>query len=211
MFAYHNDPYIKRELIERLRDDFKFDRIVHGHYWDNGKGCAIGCTIRGSDHAAYETELGIPQSIARLEDSIFEGLTNGSAQKFPLDFAAAIRPGADLSKVTAQFLVWCLLDKKHGAIRQAPKDKYKNCHNAILGAAAVWTNYIKTGVIDDSAAESAAESAAIAAAESVSSAAESVYSAAYSAAESARSAAYSAFWKAAAVTLLKLLAKAPVR
>lgn len=196
MFAYHGDPLIKKELVLRLREDFKFDRIVHGQYWENGKGCAVGCTIRGSDHAAYETELGIPQSIARIEDAIFEGLNNGAAQKFPLDFAAAIRPGADLSKVTAQFLVWLLLDRKHGAIRQAPKDKYADCHNAILAAAAVWTDYLKTGVIDRSAADSAARSA---------------YSAADSACEAADSAARSAFWKAAATTLLKLLAKAPIR
>ena len=222
MFAYHGDPLIKKELVLRLKDDFKFDRIVHGHYWENGKGCAVGCTIRGSDHAAYESELGIPQSIARLEDSIFEGLANGAAQKFPLDFAAAIRPGADLSKVTAQFLVWVLLDRKHGAIRQAPKEKYADCHNSILAAAAVWTDYLKTGVINKEAAYSAADSARSAADSARSatdsaaySAADSARSAAYSAAYSARSAAdsaaYSAFWKAAAVTLLKLLKKAPIR
>ena len=191
MFAYHNDPLIKRELVLRLRNDAKLDRIVHGQYWENGKGCAVGCIIRGSDHAEFEPEYGIPQSIARLLDATFEGLANGQAQKLPVDFAVSIPVGADLSKVTAQFLVWCLLDRKHGAIRQAPKDKFADCHNAILAAAAVWSEYRKTGFIDKMAARSASLAAS---------------SAAYSA-----SSAYSAFWKAAAATLLKLLAKAPIR
>jgi hypothetical protein len=225
MLAYHGNKEVKNAIVARLTEDAKLDRIVHGQYWENGKGCAVGCTIRGSDHSKYETELGIPQSIARLEDSIFEGLSNGAAQKFPIDFVKAIQPGADLSKVTAKFLVWCLMDKKHGAIRQAPKDKFADCHNAIIAAAAVWQNYIKTGKVDKNAAASAAwsadsaesvawraaasaaKSAASAAwsADSADSAAWSADSAAWSAVWSAASAERKDFWKAASATLLKLL------
>lgn len=61
MLAYHGKPEIKKELIVRLKDDAKHDRIVHGQYWENGKGCAVGCTIRGREHAQYEVQLGIPQ------------------------------------------------------------------------------------------------------------------------------------------------------
>jgi hypothetical protein len=77
MKAFHNKPEIKEEYLQRIRTHKAADQIIHGSYWENGKGCAVGCTIHGNDHSRYETELGIPKNIAYLEDSIFEGLSNG--------------------------------------------------------------------------------------------------------------------------------------
>ena len=217
--AYLGKPALKKKIVAVIRQHHKADEIIHGTYWKSGKGCAVGCSVDAinralktrhehDSHGASEA-IGIPQSLYRLQDSIFEGLANGHAKDFPLAFASAIRPGADLSKVTAKFLVWFLLDKKHGAILHAPKDKFADCHNAILAAAAVWQTYIKTGKVDASAAWSA-ESAARSAAWSAESAAESAASAAGGAesAESAESAARLQFWKAAAATMINLLKKA---
>jgi len=98
------------------------DEIIHGKYWEDGKGCAVGCTIHSSDHSAYETELGIPQAIARLEDSIFEGLSNGDAKLFPEQFLTAINVGADLTGVADRFLYWLLVDPSDGVMRYARTD-----------------------------------------------------------------------------------------
>ena len=205
MLAYNNDPKLRRAFLAQIRLHRKQDQIVKGTYGQqNGhwRGCAVGCSIHSlnaiqgttystDDHAASE-KIGIPQALYRLQDSIFEGLPSKKNAAFVVDFAQAIPCGADLSKVTAQFLVWCLLDKKHGAIRHAPADKFKDCHQAILASAALWQNYIKTGKHGASAARSAARSAASAA----------------SAAWSAESAAQYDFWQAAAATIIKLLKKA---
>ena len=83
MKAFHNDEKIKKKYLSRLRAHQKADEIVKGFYWEMGKGCAVGCTIHSSDHGAYETELGIPRWLAKLEDRIFEGLPNGRAKKWP--------------------------------------------------------------------------------------------------------------------------------
>ena len=204
--AFHGNglkpAVLKRALVREMEKHRRQDQIIKGTYGKmNGewKGCAVGCSIHSlnalqgkdretSKHSVFE-EIGIPQSLAHLQDQIFESLPIGKNSRFAVDFWKAIRPGVDLSKVTAKFLVWTLLDKKHGAIRQAPADKFKDCHDAILACALLWQNYLKIGKFDESAAWSA-ESAASA-----------VRSAAWSAARSD-------FWKAASVTLLKLLAKA---
>lgn len=89
LIAFHNNPAIKAKLLSDLEEHARLDRIVHGRYWQNGKGCAVGCTLHSmgvkdgqtSDHSLYETKLGIPQVIARLEDRIFEGLGNGKAKR----------------------------------------------------------------------------------------------------------------------------------
>jgi phosphoglycerate dehydrogenase-like enzyme len=62
MLAYHNDPTVKAMYLDRIRRHARADEIIHGKYWEKGKGCAVGCTIHGSKHSLYETELGIPQT-----------------------------------------------------------------------------------------------------------------------------------------------------
>ena len=66
--AYHNDPAIKRALLRQVRMHEKADEIVHGVYWENGKGCAVGCMIHSGDHALFEPKFGIPRVLPRLLD-----------------------------------------------------------------------------------------------------------------------------------------------
>ena len=123
--AFHNKPTIKRTYLARVKAHAKADEIIHGTYWEDGKGCAVGCTIHGSDHGKYETELGIPRILAKLEDVLFERMGNGHAKEFPLQFLSAIKVGADLSMVWPRFAHWMLLDPEHGVIRFAKKEKTK--------------------------------------------------------------------------------------
>ena len=130
MLAYHNSGAkgiaLKKVYVQRVKMHIELDEIIHGRYWENGKGCAVGCTIHGSDHSAYERELGIPRILARLEDRIFEGMRNGDSKEFPLRFLSAIEPGADLSLVWYQFAHWLLVDPEDGVIKYAKTDKSKN-------------------------------------------------------------------------------------
>ena len=48
MLAFHNDPSIKAEYLSRVAEHAAADQIIHGTYWMDGKGCAVGCTIHGS-------------------------------------------------------------------------------------------------------------------------------------------------------------------
>lgn len=84
--AFHGDAKIKAKYIARVKAHQKADEIIKGRYWEDGKGCAVGCTIEGSDHSKYEKELGIPEILAYLEDGLFEEMSNEDAMKFPLRF-----------------------------------------------------------------------------------------------------------------------------
>ena len=123
--AFHNKPSVKRTYLSRVRVHAKADQIIHGTYWENGKGCAVGCTIHGSEHSKYETELGIPRILAKLEDVLFERMANGHAKAFPLQFLSAIKVGADLSMVWPKYAHWMLLDPEHGVMRFAKIEKTK--------------------------------------------------------------------------------------
>jgi len=102
--AYHGDAALKRAMIAQMENHATHDRLVKGQYWQEGRGCAIGCTIQSADHAQYEPRFGLPVMLARLEDAIFEGLPDADAIAWPVRFMAAAPIGADLSLVGWQLL-----------------------------------------------------------------------------------------------------------
>jgi hypothetical protein len=207
LLSYHNDPMIKQKYIGRVISHRKADAIIQGTGWENGRGCAVGCTLENYDHSQYPIELGLPEWIAYLEDEIFEGLTNQEAIYWPEKFLQAIPIGVNLENIKHKLAILRLdrlfklqqenLDKNPDLKNVIEKiflsiNVVKQCHVAGLNKkycdwAAAW-----------SAAQSAAWSA-WSAAWSARSAARSAWSAAWSArsaAWSARSAARSA-WSAA--------------
>jgi hypothetical protein len=197
MLAYHSDSNKKSAILKQLKAHAKADEIIKGRFWEYGKGCAVGCTIHSSEHLQYESRFGIPQMLARLEDCIFEGLPNGHAKKWPIEFMSAITPGADLSRVGWKFLHWILTDKKvnPGISHPLVRDAVKRCAN-------IMADLSEGKAANISAAENAASAASAAAAASAAWSTENAaWSAAWSArsmenAASAASAARSAAWSA---------------
>jgi hypothetical protein len=196
--AFHGDKSLKSDLVKEIKWHKEQDKIIQGTYETNGKYCAVGCSIHSlnvkkgtsfncHDHTIYETQLGIPESLARLEDIIFEGLTKEKCAEFPLKFIQAIPVGANLAMVAPKFIIFVLND----CLKNAEPDGVK----AITTAIKLWSSVVagkNPKPASWSAARSAAESAAWSAAESA------ARSAAWSAAESAaRSAAESAARSAA--------------
>ena len=117
LLAYHGDPKVKRLYLARVRAHQKADEIMQGYgYWKDGKGCAVGCTIHGSDHSAYPREFGVPEELAYLEDHFFENLPTKEARAWPARFLAAIKVGANLSRVYDLWSAWNLIDPKDGVI-----------------------------------------------------------------------------------------------
>lgn len=227
MEAYLNDKNLKGKFINEIKKHMAADAIIKGSYGeeeDGGwRGCAVGCSLKSLNtinkkddsteaHNRYESELGIPEELAWLEDRIFEGLPIEDAKKWPLQFAMAIEEGRDLSKIATQFKLW-LFDEENDVYKNAFPDGKK----AIKLVVKVLKEFLNTGIWPESAANAArfaawgaawgAESAA-SAVESAESAARSAAWGAASAASAARSAANaarSAAYKKQADKLLELL------
>jgi hypothetical protein len=172
MKAYLNKEEIKEQKLLQVRAHRMADQLVKGKYWENGKGCAVGCTVHSSDHSAYEREMGIPRLLARLEDGLFERLPNERAMVWPEEFLSAISVGADLSKVGARFMHWMLVDPNEGVIRHAKTDRTRNSIQSIgalyareIGGSPVsieeWQQgYAAAAAAADAAAAAAADAAA---------------------------------------------------
>jgi len=212
MKAFENVTMTKQEMIEALKWHQEQDNFVRGEYFRDGKGCAVGCSLESvartknislkdfGNHSLYETYLGIPEWLARVEDTIFEGVGVKRSKTWPLEFIEAVNTGANLENVKAPFLIFVL----ESNLERLKDVKFKQQREAVEGAIALWKRSdIGTGEwefarpVVESAAESAARSAARSAAWSAESAARSAWSAAWSAAESAARSAWSAAESAA--------------
>ena len=97
--AFHGDQKIKDKYVARMKAHIEADELIQGTGYSGVKGCAVGCTLNKYSHFAYEEELGIPFTIAILEDDIFESLSVENSKSFPLEFLEAVPVGADLSLV----------------------------------------------------------------------------------------------------------------
>jgi hypothetical protein len=150
MKAFHGDSAVKEKCLARLKAHHEADEIIQGTGFENGHGCAVGCTLNNYDHSAYENELGLPRWLAHLEDRIFEGLPAKDAQQFAVDFLEAVPVGADVEKVR-----WLLAIQRHTRARDrliANKEEY-----AIQCVAAI--NRVIAYCELENKTESAAESA----------------------------------------------------
>lgn len=214
LLSFHGKQEVKDFYQARLYEHAAADELIKGQYWENGKGCAVGCTIHSREHATYETELGLPEWLARLEDVIFEGLSNSEAKQFAVDFLAAIPVGVDLAPVRWQFCAFILRENIERVLSlDFAAELKKQVVDAIRAVLACHKTAIKTGKWEDTVARSAwfaAKSAWLATrsawlAESTWFAARSAWLATRSATESTWFAAKSATYTRYADLLLKLL------
>jgi len=61
MIAFNGDANLKARYLDRVKAHIEADEIIQGTYWENGKGCSMGCTVHSDSHAQYEKELFIPE------------------------------------------------------------------------------------------------------------------------------------------------------
>lgn len=116
-FSFYGNDQLKQDLLVQLQYHHDHDQIVKGLYWENGKGCHIGCCTHSNSHKKMSEFFGLPLWLCYLFDSIFEGLSNEDAIKFPLESIAAIPVGVDLEPVRHMLAIWRLVDPDQGVIR----------------------------------------------------------------------------------------------
>jgi len=118
--AFHNSAEIKQKYIDRIEQHIKADQLIHGVGWDKetNRGCAVGCTLNKYDCAAYEKELGLPEWLAYLEDTLFENISLEKSRIFPKLFLESIPVGVNLDKAYHKFCKFILTE-----VIQMPDDK----------------------------------------------------------------------------------------
>ena len=217
-----NIDEMKIEVANHINDD----RVRQGTYWENNKGCFIGCLTHSNQAQAVTDKFGMPLPLVKMTERIFERLPEKEAVQFFADIPHAIgADGKDLSLVHWKFLRDVLLRLPEitpeiqtviDGISLLAEGKEWSKDKAVSAAYAAYSTHAAESAAY--AAAHAAESAAYAAfhaAESGAYAAESAANAADSA-DSADSAAYAVRAacpnrRQAAQSMIQLLKDAPIK
>ena len=141
MQAFHNKPELKAQAIAEMQAHIAADQLIKGQYWEDGKGCFIGCAVKNkgqrSWHDTFQELYGIDKRLAELFDILFEGVPNERAMRWPVEVYTAIQVGADVSKVADEFQYW-LLSGEDSPLAFRFKDDVWGVWNAIKGVAALY-------------------------------------------------------------------------
>lgn len=110
ILAFHGEPSLKSAVMDRLREHRRLDTIAQKVYFENGRGCHLGCITHVNDgaHETAERLFGIEQRIGYWLEAIFEGLPPKKCAAWVLESTEAIPAGADLSKCHHHLAVWLL-------------------------------------------------------------------------------------------------------
>jgi hypothetical protein len=231
--SYHNDPAIKAFHVAQAKHHLAADMLVSGTYGEcnasNFRGCSIGCMAHDIDpsrddyHKLVAEHAGWPEWLARLNDSIFEGLPKGERETFHVDLREAIPVGVDLEPVLHKLAlrrIDRLIELQTSALGKSVESvddviqetlaaliQVRRCHEAEIGGnvcdwsaarSAAWASAEAAWASAEAAwAESAWAAAEAAWSTAESARADSAWASARSAAESARLAWASAAWSSA--------------
>jgi len=188
MKIFHGDSALADMYLSRVQSHYNADEIIKGTYWENGKGCAVGCTIHSSNHKDYETLIGLPEGVAKLQDRIFENLPDALAKEFPLQLIKACHKstGKVSDHITKKFFLW-LLTEELSPIYEKQSDTYKNAIEKCVKAISdeVFNNAASHAASDAARAISYADADATAAARAISYASDAARAVSYADADAA--------------------------
>ena len=105
-------PETRKELLKRSKAHLKADMLLKGTYASNGqgfRGCSIGCHLHdiypemsipevedlSDKHQRVSEHYGYPEWLARLQDTIFEGLPKDVAPEWHVELAEVLNKTPD--------------------------------------------------------------------------------------------------------------------
>jgi hypothetical protein len=193
------------------------DAVVQGHYWEDGKGCFIGCLAHSGDATVLGDRFGLPLPLVRICEGIFEALPADEAKSFFAAVPDAVGvDGKDLSRVH-----WAFLAEELRSLPKVPPEVQAVIDPVIAGmdllaSGQKWPAAARAADAADAAAYAVAYAADAAdaadAARGARAAARAADAAAYAAdaAADAADAAYAASRRRQRDTILRLIAAAPL-
>lgn len=144
------------EYMERIEAHMAADNFVRGKTWDGSKGCAIGCTFQYYDHARAAQETNVPEWLWRLEDTLFEGMSEEKSRTWPREFFKRVNfetpENQWRNKILAPFIVVVL----NSALETFDNSAFPDVKAAVDGSIALWQrDDIGSGDWEKAAAEAA--------------------------------------------------------
>lgn len=134
--------YNADDLIRMAQAHQDADRFAQGRWWENGKGCSLGCMFHADNTnndnycLTAEQTTGIPYAINRFQERIFEWLPKNGAKLWTLQFYQLRPSEKDLSQVIDHLMLWILgVELRREDVWEEIK-QFPNCAAAVENVAA---------------------------------------------------------------------------
>jgi hypothetical protein len=159
--AYHNNPELKEKSVASMREHRRLDTLQAQATGKNGKGCAVWCILGEYAHDQGPVKVGFAPQFLHLIDAGFEGLAkHGNGQEhgdFAINILEAVPVGADTDLIWRRWMYW-LLSAADSPLHES--DQGPRAKAAIAGVAALYKEWLDTGVKPASERWEAEEAAA---------------------------------------------------
>ena len=121
MQAFHNDPALKSQLLERLKTYAEAGAIINAeNVWKDGKGSPSGCLLQDGGLASWPERTGMPRAFGAAIDAVARNLGSPEAAgRFAVEWLDAVPVGADMCSVAHALIGWLLTDDEYGIQRLA--------------------------------------------------------------------------------------------
>lgn len=125
--AFHGDPAIKAQALERLGRHIAAGSFVYFPAWEDGKANVIGAVVEADDTPGYAERLGYPVALAETLPLFVNGFRpQVEAGRFAQAWLERTPVGADLTLIVSQLVLDLLanselmvLARAHPAIEQS--------------------------------------------------------------------------------------------
>src|ERR1700676_3782364 len=75
MQAFHNDPALKSQLVDRLKTYAGAGAIINAeNVWKDGKGSPLGCVVQDAGLALWPERTGMPKAFGAALDAVAKNL-----------------------------------------------------------------------------------------------------------------------------------------
>jgi len=104
--AFHSDPAVKAQALERLRRHIGAGNFVYFPAWEDGNANVIGAVVEADDTPAYAERLGYPLALAETLPTFVNGFRpQAEAARFAEAWLERTPVGADLTRVVSQLVL----------------------------------------------------------------------------------------------------------
>ncbi|MDR6511006.1 hypothetical protein J2792_001878 [Novosphingobium capsulatum] len=106
VIAFHGDPLVKAQALDRLQRHVTAGSFVYFPAWENGNANVIGAVVEADDTPAYAERLGYPLALAETLPMLVNGFRpQPEAVRFALAWLERTPVGADLTTIVSQLVL----------------------------------------------------------------------------------------------------------
>lgn len=117
--AFHGDPAIKAQAMERLGRHIAAGSFVYFPAWEEGKANVIGAVVEADDTPAYAEQLGYPLALAETLPAFVNGFRpQAEAERFAQAWLERTPVGADLTRIVSQLVLDLLANPELAALTE---------------------------------------------------------------------------------------------